>query len=826
MSDSDAYRIIPSNILEKAPFDYMALRVMRDASGESVDLVFVHVNEQLLAKLQLPAEQVHGKSMRALVPMVEDTSKIDFIGICGDVCNSKGSAEFEEYSRFFKCWYKVFVIYTDEDVVSVLMIDTTKSHEKLLASSEYTDSLVAAIPDMIFLLDEDGTYLDFVSASDQELFIPKETFIGKKVAEMMSEPFSGMIMSAIDRAVTSRQVQTFEYALPMGKSVQHYECRMAPYQDRSALAIVRNISDRADKEARIQYQNEFQKLVSEISSNLISVNAASLDQKLNHMLASVGRFFEVDRSYVFRFSEDNITMSNTHEWVSEGTNPEKDTIQDVLIESMPWWSSKIRNNEIVHVTTMDDVPVEAVTERAEYERQQIKSLISVPIIAKGKALGIFGFDSVHKFRVWNNDDIALLRVLANSTAEAMLKVDSEQHLIAAKEAAEKANLAKSQFLANMSHEVRTPLNGVIGFAELLQETGLDETQKEYLEIVRKSAHALLAIVNDILDLSKIEAGKLELDFHESNLRDLVEQSVNILRLQAQKKGLDLQCRIASDVPELIWVDSLRVRQILVNLLSNAVKFTENGHVTLDVTFVEGDTSDAQITFAITDTGIGISPEKQRQLFQAFSQADTSTTRKFGGTGLGLVISSLLANKMGSSIELSSTPGVGSVFSFTLTTQFVRTKQQAGQPTEGQNEVVAASAEKKQLLENPIVLVVEDIDLNRRLISIMLRNTIPGVQILTASDGAAAVDMVTEQGIDLVLMDVQMPVMDGITATRHIRVLQDPHRASTPIVALTAGAIKEERQKCMDAGMNDFISKPIEMEHLHDIIERYLTTGRE
>jgi len=376
--------------------------------------------------------------------------------------------------------------------------------------------------------------------------------------------------------------------------------------------------------------------------------------------------------------------------------------------------------------------------------------------------------------------------------------------------AERANRAKSQFLANMSHEIRTPLNGVIGFSDLMKNTGLTRDQEHYLDNIQLSAKALLGIISDILDFSKIEAGKLELDIIKADIVRLSENALEIIRFPADKKSLDVNFNASEDIPHVARIDPVRLKQVLVNLLGNAVKFTERGYVELSLHFEEIDDKRGRYHFSVRDTGIGISAGQRKKLFKAFSQADTSTTRKFGGTGLGLVISNMLVGKMGSYIDFESEPGKGTTFFFSIETEYFA-------DTVEDEETVLESAVIPVINTSPKILVAEDVDINLELITSILKNMIPDAILLTAKNGREAYEKTVSDEPDLLLMDVQMPKMSGIEATRQIR--DDGIRI--PVIALTAGAVQGEEEKCRKAGMDAFLTKPIVQIDLYKMMNEFL-----
>jgi signal transduction histidine kinase/CheY-like chemotaxis protein/HPt (histidine-containing phosphotransfer) domain-containing protein len=593
-------------------------------------------------------------------------------------------------------------------------------------------------------------------------------------------------------------------------------------------------------------QNRLQQLLMEISSTYINLPLESVESAIRVSLRDLAVFVGAGRAYIFSYDFQKLICTNTHEWCGEGIEPQIDRLQAVPLEAVRDWVEVHRRGQTMHVPDVFSLPPGGL--RTLLEPQGIKSLLAVPMTSNDECVGFVGFDSVRKHHSYSANEQHLLTVFAQMLVNVRLRKQSERELretnrhleeatarandMAAQ--ANDANRAKSDFLAMMSHEIRTPMNAIIGMNNLLLDTPLDEQQREFASTTGLSGEALLKIINDILDFSKIEAGQMRLEIDSFAVRSLVADVLQLMESRALAKGLALSADIADDVPLGLRSDDGRLRQVLINLVGNAIKFTERGGIVVRVRRVSSSATRIRLCFDVEDSGIGISAADQGQLFQPFMQVSTTLARRHGGTGLGLAISRRLVEMLGGQIDVRSTTGAGSVFSFELeaetalvleTAPDLAASPNARQPGKREFSVNASGFEKAS--RPPRILVAEDHDTNRRLALLMLEKL--GHRADVAVNGREAVHAWERVAYDLILMDCHMPEMDGFEATREIRRREasrpPSENASVKIVALTANALTGERERCLAAGMDDYLTKPFTLNQLGQVLSNAASASR-
>ncbi|MFP3156199.1 ATP-binding protein [Lachnospiraceae bacterium ZAX-1] len=576
-----------------------------------------------------------------------------------------------------------------------------------------------------------------------------------------------------------------------------------------------NITEVKAVETRVAQQSDLLKVINTIASILISSDAEDLESSLDECLEILYPVIDVDRMYIWKneLRDDKIRYRVIYSWGRQGIwMPEVDLLAPIY-DNEDRWETKLVAGNVVN-GPLSSFSAEESKGLAPY---RMKSVLMLPILFEDKFWGFVSFDDCRNERYFSIEAQNILRSGSLMMANAIERSYSLTNLAEAKEEAERNAKAKSEFLANMSHEIRTPLNAVIGMTTIGRKAA-DIKKKDYSfhKIEGASTH-LLGVINDILDMSKIDAGKLELAMEELDLRKMLENIVVVIKFKAKEKWQRFSLEVDNALPNIIICDEQRLSQVLINLLGNAVKFTpEGGEVKLAVTQLRLDGERCKINFAVSDTGIGISKEQLEKLFSSFVQAESTTTRKYGGTGLGLSISKSIVEIMGGKIDVDSVVGEGSNFHFAINVAIGNEQSYAKEGTENA-DVLSTEHD----YTDARILIAEDIDINREIVAALLEET--GIDIDFAENGYLAVQKfcANPNRYDLIFMDVQMPKMDGYEATVKIRAFAHERAKNIPIIAMTANVFKEDIENSKKAGMNGHIGKPIDINQVFEMLGQYL-----
>ncbi len=696
--------------------------------------------------------------------------------------------------------------------------NSKKAEDTILKERAMLWSLINSIPDLIYIKDMLGNYIACNSAFELFAGMPDSAILGMNDNQVFPNEISKVLIEEDNSVLQSGDAIRKEEWLKFPNGEQFlFDTIRTPFYDSNyslngVIGISRDVTIQKMLTLKREAEDKVLKGIAEISTMLLE--SKEYLPILDDIVRILGNVTHVNRVYIFQRNVDEINnieyFKENSEWCSPGVIPQiNNSIYDKFRMDllMPSIYTTLKSKKS-YTSLVKDVPE---FDRLLLTEHEIKSLLIIPIFVKDLLWGFIGFDDTIKERIWLDQEISILMIASAAIGSAIERDEDMKLMELAKIHAQAANASKTEFLANMSHEIRTPMNAILGFSELLKEE-LDgfEKHKDYIDGIINSGKGLLDLINDILDLSKIESGKLDIIYEPINPKDIIEEIQQIFLIKTDAKGLKFDVTVDPNIPNSMLMDETRLRQVLFNLVGNAIKFTEKGKVEVRLSakdYIEG--SELDILIDVTDSGIGIPADQQEIIFEAFKQQEGQSTRKYGGTGLGLTITKRLVNMMNGNIQLISNVGQGSTFRVTLP----------------KVKIAAVSNDKKSVQVDEIssitfdyskILLVEDVSTNRQVVKLFLKPF--NLQLSEAKNGLEAVEAVKTELPDLILMDLHMPYMDGYRATEIIK--NELGLIDIPIIALTASAMKEEVSKIMNL-FDSYLRKPVSKIQLVNELIKYL-----
>ncbi|MFW6351267.1 MAG: PAS domain S-box protein [Bacteroidota bacterium] len=801
----------------------MTQRLYRESIDNSSDLIFVKdetltylvVNRALAGFFGLEKEQIVGKTDRDL--MGEEGCKACMASDEKARTSDKPVIVEEKIGDqvFETIKFSIDMGNGKKGLVGFIR-DITKQRDlsnQIRSKTQLLQNITDNMFDMVSMTDHEGK-ITFLSKSHEIFGYPLDDLSGNHFTSLVHHNDMQRIQKNIEKVIQTGGEGKVEYRVrcadgsflwleTMGKILTDENKNISGF-----LFSSRNITERKNHERKLEKLYSLQNILMQIASEYINLDLDDFEKNINKSLKQLGEFVNADRAYVFDYDWENQCCNNTYEWCAEGISAEIENLQQVPLEMIPDWVNTHKQSKPMVFSDVFKLPEDDGV-RIILEPQGVKSIITIPLMDRDECIGFIGFDSVRKHHHYQDDERNLLTVYAQIFVNLKNRKELEQSLILEKEKANAANQAKSEFLANISHEIRTPMNSILGFSEVMMNTTTDSKQKNYLKTILDSGKTLLSLINDILDLSKIEAGKIEISPEPVDVRVIVNEIKQIFDQITEEKNIEFKLQIDDDLPHSIIFDEIRLRQVLLNLTGNAIKFTEEGFVGICIRVLQKKDNCVDFEIVVADSGIGISPKEQHTIFESFTQTSGQDAKKYGGTGLGLAISKRLIELMHGNLRLDSKPGKGSEFII----QFTNAKYSDEMLEQDQlylwNEDIID-------FEHAKILVVDDVPHNRQLVMTYLDNF--DLEIFEVENGQMAVESSRIYQPDLIFMDIRMPGMNGYEATKIIK--NDAQTFHIPVVALTASTMHSELDKINNI-FDGYLRKPIQKKSLVNEMTRFL-----
>ena len=712
-------------------------------------------------------------------------------------------------------WVFVGILSSTGLYLAATWTELRKREDELRTNEERLRAFVHALPDLAIVFGQNGICRD--------IFAPLKSHFRKRINDYRNQPVEAIypaglarkFRETIDEVVQKRDLKILRYAIAVDGRDRIYEGRFAPIesfgdQPPAVMVVSYDLTDTQLARQDLQKRDMLLKALTEAEGILLKENV--FHRGVRRAIECIGKGVGLDmiRIYQIHASGGEEMIECVHEWMRDNVTLFGSPILNVedLDPVTPDWKSCLSGEQSceMHYSEADE------STRVFLNQMGMRSVSMFGLYLTENQPGFIIFGSSLERSGKDRHVATVLHSVTESLRAYMETQRIQRQLETAREAAVSADQAKSEFLAIMSHEIRTPMNAIIGFSDLLRQTDMTEQQAEYIDIILRSGKDLLDLINNILDFSKLENNSIRLERTRFSLETAIMEVMDMVLFRAKEKGIELTFRGSEEIKSTYWGDPLRLRQILLNLLTNAVKFTNEGWVRLEVEVLDRDEAWHTLEFRIIDTGIGIPEENRADLFKAFRQMDSSTTREYGGTGLGLTIVQRLVDRMGGRVSLESEVGKGSTFSVVL-----RFEQESAEETAPDDAREADALHRSFAAENPLnILVVEDDPMNTRLICEILERL--GYAVDTVPDGFKALALLTEGRHNVVLMDMQMARLDGLEATRRLRSGECGEAArGITIIALTALALNDERERILQSGVDYYISKPLQLAELKHVL---------
>jgi len=724
-------------------------------------------------------------------------------------------------------WAFIGVLSITSLFLAAIITEIRNREQSSLESENRLRAFMQAMPDIAFLIREDG-YIPEVFSPNRGIY---STFANRikdcPIRESLPLKLAEKLLSKVQLCLDTGTVQVLEYALDMEGKTWWFEGRLSGVRNkvlniskrreqRSVVLVAYEITERKLAEAALKRRDDLLQASANAKNTLLTLTGP--EEAVEQVCRVIGEKMDVSRFFLYENFVDPKTgvvrLRCHYEWVPHGmiqmSNP-GELLELNYEKHLPGWIERFEKGELIHGVLNEFDP--GIREHVRTRRAL--SLAWMPVRVNHEFWGVLGMEDCESERIWEENELNILRLMAASFGGFFLIKKNESELRDAKVSADEANAAKSEFLAMMSHEIRTPMNSIIGFADLMNQEQMSEEQLEYLNIIRRSGNSLLELINNILDYSKIESRNIELEETQFKLEQIIGEVLEMVMVKAREKSISVDYEVRGQMPEVLIGDPHRIRQIFLNLVNNAVKFTDEGEIWIKVeSTIHPRKKWVRLHCQVIDQGIGIPASKLKKLFQPFTQIDSSTTRQFGGTGLGLVISKRLCERMDGKMWVESEVGAGSIFNFTLDLPYEDMKE-INEEKPADKEKLSPDFQAKYPLS---LLLAEDEPVNRILAQELLKQL--GYSLDIAEDGLEALNAIERESYDVVFMDVHMPGLDGLEVTRKIRAGRAGEaRKNQYIIAMTAFALDEDRKKCIEAGMNDYLSKPIQIERIKRSLER-------